>query len=156
MVLAAWFDFDILKVLGYGLSGFAFLLMFFAFLLLRQIINKEKNTPTMVIKSIWGFMGLSFVMTLLIGLFSFLVGDYKKEQLVTSKEIIDDQQNSIELVNENQRRDSLVHATLNPDGTVDQEKFKEVKEKQEAALDSMSNKIDNVQEQSHCSVFSLL
>lgn len=32
---------DFVKILGYGLSGFAFLLMFFAYMLLKNEIKKQ-------------------------------------------------------------------------------------------------------------------
>jgi len=71
---------DFVKILGYGLSGFAFLLMFFAYMLLRQVISKGSQNK-MIYKSIWAFMGLSFLLTICIGVFSFVTGDYKKKEL---------------------------------------------------------------------------
>ncbi len=143
MLLESIFDFDVLKVLGYGLSGFAFLLMFFAFMLLRQIINKEQNTPAMVIKSIWGFMGLSFLMTICIGIFSFFVSDYKKETLAENKSTIQDQHQKIDIIATDHKRDSVLQEALEKGSFKDAEDFKKVDEKQQPMLDSLEKKLDH-------------
>lgn len=137
------FDFDVVKVLGYGLSGFAFLLMFFAFMLLRQVISKDKETNNMIFKSIWGFMGLSLIMTLCIGLFSFFVQDYKQQQLADSNAIISEQKGKIGILVDDKQRDSLMTEAITSKAYEDPNKFKQVKEKQEKILDSLGTKINN-------------
>src|SRR5215203_2674982 len=89
---------DFVKILGYGLSGFAFLLMFFAYMLLRQVISKGSQNK-MIYKSIWAFMGLSFLLTICIGVFSFVTGDYKKKELEENETTIQNQQNGIDKAN---------------------------------------------------------
>jgi len=98
---------DFVKILGYGLSGFAFLLMFFAYMLLRQVISKGSQNK-MIYKSIWAFMGLSFLLTICIGVFSFVTGDYKKKELEENETTIQNQQNGLEVLKIDQRLDSLV------------------------------------------------
>jgi len=110
---------DFVKILGYGLSGFAFLLMFFAYMLLRQVISKGSQNK-MIYKSIWAFMGLSFLLTICIGVFSFVTGDYKKKELEENETTIQNQQNGLEVLKIDQRLDSLVknavvgHSENNP------------------------------------------
>ena len=98
---------DFVKILGYGLSGFAFLLMFFAYMLLRQVISKGSQNK-MIYKSIWAFMGLSFLLTICIGVFSFVTGDYKKKELQENETTIQNQQNGLEVLKIDQKLDSLV------------------------------------------------
>jgi len=98
---------DFVKILGYGLSGFAFLLMFFAYMLLRQVISKASQNK-MIYRSIWAFMGLSFLLTICIGVFSYMTGDYKKKELVENQETIQKQQNGLEVFKSDQKLDSLV------------------------------------------------
>ena len=98
---------DFVKILGYGLSGFAFLLMFFAYMLLRQVISKGSQNK-MIYKSIWAFMGLSFLLTICIGVFSFVTGDYKKKELEKNETTIQNQQNGLEVLKIDQKLDSLV------------------------------------------------
>ena len=98
---------DFVKILGYGLSGFAFLLMFFAYMLLRQVISKGSQNK-MIYKSIWAFMGLSFLLTICIGVFSFVTGDYKKKELEENETTIQNQQNGLEVLKIDQKLDSLV------------------------------------------------
>ena len=102
---------DFVKILGYGLSGFAFLLMFFAYMLLRQVINKSTQNK-MIIKSIWAFMGLSFLLTITIGVFSFITGDYKQKELENNEATIKTQQNGLEILNADQKLDSLVKKAI--------------------------------------------
>src|SRR5678815_3995390 len=98
---------DFVKILGYGLSGFAFLLMFFAYMLLRQVISKSTQNQ-MIFKSIWAFMGLSCLLNICIGVFSYITGDYKKKELQENEVTIQKQQNGLEVLKYDQKLDSLV------------------------------------------------
>lgn len=60
---------DVLKILGYGLSGFAFLLVFLAFMLLRK--EQDKPEPRkMIIQTIQMFMGLCLLLSISVGIIS--------------------------------------------------------------------------------------
>lgn len=57
---------DVVKVLGYGLSGFAFLLVFLAFMLLRK--EQEQNQPRkLIVQTIQMFMGLCLILSVVVG-----------------------------------------------------------------------------------------
>lgn len=134
---------DFVKILGYGLSGFAFLLMFFAYMLLRQVISKQTQN-TMIIKSIWGFMGLSFILTIVIGIFSYMTGDYKKKELVENEEKITQQQTGIDILTQTQTLDSLVkNVTVGTAGS-DTAKVDETITKFENNLTDLQAKLDKV------------
>jgi hypothetical protein len=134
---------DFVKILGYGLSGFAFLLMFFAYMLLRQVISKQTQN-TMIIKSIWGFMGLSFILTIVIGIFSYMTGDYKKKELVENEEKITQQQTGIDILTQTQTLDSLVkNVTVGTAGS-DTAKVDETITKFENNLTDLQAKLNKV------------
>lgn len=125
---------DFVKILGYGLSGFAFLLMFFAYMLLRQVINKSTQNK-MIIKSIWAFMGLSFLLTITIGVFSFITGDYKQKELADNEATIKTQQNGLEILNADQKLDSLVKKAI-ADNMINKNASDKIIDELESKLDS--------------------
>lgn len=133
---------DFVKILGYGLSGFAFLLMFFAYMLLRQVINKSTQNK-MVIKSIWAFMGLSFLLTITIGVFSFITGDYKQKELANNEATIKTQQNGLEILNADQKLDSLVKKAIAENMANNPEKAEETKQAYDKIISELESKLDS-------------
>jgi len=133
---------DFVKILGYGLSGFAFLLMFFAYMLLRQVINKSTQNK-MIIKSIWAFMGLSFLLTITIGVFSFITGDYKQKELANNETTIKTQQNGLEILNADQKLDSLVKKAIAENIMNNPEKAEETKIAHDKIIAELEAKLDS-------------
>ena len=133
---------DFVKILGYGLSGFAFLLMFFAYMLLRQVINKSTQNK-MIIKSIWAFMGLSFLLTITIGVFSFITGDYKQKELESNEATIKTQQNGLEILNADQKLDSLVKKAIAENIMNNPERAEETKVAHDKILAELETKLDS-------------
>lgn len=133
---------DFVKILGYGLSGFAFLLMFFAYMLLRQVINKSTQNK-MIIKSIWAFMGLSFLLTITIGVFSFITGDYKQKELADNEATIKTQQNGLEILNADQKLDSLVKKAIAENMINNPEKAEETKNASDKIIGELESKLDS-------------
>jgi len=133
---------DFVKILGYGLSGFAFLLMFFAYMLLRQVINKSTQNK-MIIKSIWAFMGLSFLLTITIGVFSFITGDYKQKELENNEATIKTQQNGLEILNADQKLDSLVKKAIAENIMNNPEKAEATKVAHDNILAELETKLDS-------------
>jgi hypothetical protein len=133
---------DFVKILGYGLSGFAFLLMFFAYMLLRQVINKSTQNK-MIIRSIWAFMGLSFLLTITIGVFSFITGDYKQDKLASNEATIKTQQNGLEILNADQKLDSLVKKAAAENMANSPEKLEETKMAYDKIIAELESKLDS-------------
>ena len=133
---------DFVKILGYGLSGFAFLLMFFAYMLLRQVINKSTQNK-MIIKSIWAFMGLSFLLTITIGVFSFVTGDYKQKELAENEATIETQRNGLEILNADQKLDSLVKKAIADNMINNPEKAEETKIASDKIISELESKLDS-------------
>jgi len=133
---------DFVKILGYGLSGFAFLLMFFAYMLLRQVISKSTQNQ-MIFKSIWAFMGLSFLLTICIGVFSYVTGDYKKKELAENVETIKTQQGGLEVLKADQKLDSLVKNAVVTNIENDPAKVEETKKAHDKIVSDLKTGIDN-------------
>ena len=133
---------DFVKILGYGLSGFAFLLMFFAYMLLRQVISKSTQNQ-MIFKSIWAFMGLSFLLTICIGVFSYVTGDYKKRELAENVETIKTQQGGLEVLKYDQKLDSLVKNAVVTNIENDPAKVEETKKAHDKIVSDLKTGIDN-------------
>ena len=133
---------DFVKILGYGLSGFAFLLMFFAYMLLRQVISKSTQNQ-MIFKSIWAFMGLSFLLTICIGVFSYVTGDYKKKELAENVETIKTQQGGLEVLKYDQKLDSLVKNAVVTNIENDPAKVEETKKAHDKIVTDLKTGIDN-------------
>lgn len=142
MLIESIFDFDVLKVLGYGLAGFSFLLMFFAFLLLRQVITANNNNPR-VFSSIRWYMVLSLVMSILIGVFTFFTQDYKKEELAKSQSATLQQTQNVQLLIDSKKSDSIAHSIVDASVPVNAATFKNATNQQAILLDSMQKKINN-------------
>ncbi len=67
---------DIVKILGVGLSGFGFLLMFLAYKLIQNLLPLPNANP-LIIKTINRYMLVCFVMTVTVGAFTFITTSYK-------------------------------------------------------------------------------
>ncbi|KIX22891.1 hypothetical protein SY27_03515 [Flavobacterium sp. 316] len=61
---------DVIKILGYGISGFSFLLVLLTFLLLRAEQNKDREPRPLIITMIWRFMLMTIFMVILNGFIS--------------------------------------------------------------------------------------
>ncbi|HEY5772689.1 MAG TPA: hypothetical protein VIS75_08670 [Chitinophagaceae bacterium] len=116
--------------------------MFFAYMLLRQVINKSTQNK-MIIKSIWAFMGLSFLLTITIGVFSFITGDYKQKELASNETTIKTQQNGLEILNADQKLDSLVKKGISENIMNNPEKAEETKKAYDKIIGELESKLDS-------------
>lgn len=83
---------DVVKILGTGLSGLGFLLMYLAYGLLRTIINKptqaSDSTLSIELKSVNRYMALCLIMTITVGVFTVVNTFYKNEELTNKDQVI--------------------------------------------------------------------
>lgn len=140
---------DIIKILGVGLSGFGFLLMFLAYKLLNKIITARSTNP-LIHKSINRYMLVCFVMTVTIGVFTFISTEYKKETIASQNEQIKTDETTIDLLvtanKNNSIADSVIAAAGRDDRVTgakkDQKKFLKIflkSLKQKTTRKSMQN-----------------
>jgi hypothetical protein len=67
---------DIVQILGTGLSGFGFLLMYLAYKLISSLVPLPNVNPN-IIKMINRYMLVCFIMTVTVGIFTFMTTSYK-------------------------------------------------------------------------------
>ncbi|MBW8684175.1 hypothetical protein [Chitinophaga rhizophila] len=67
---------DIVQILGTGLSGFGFLLMYLAYKLISSLVPLPDVNPH-IIKMINRYMLVCFIMTVTVGIFTFMTTSYK-------------------------------------------------------------------------------
>lgn len=102
---------DIIKILGVGLSGFGFLLMFLAYKLLNKIITARSTNP-LIHKSINRYMLVCFVMTVTIGVFTFISTEYKKETIASQNEQIKTDETTIDLLVTANKNNSIADSVI--------------------------------------------
>lgn len=102
---------DIIKILGVGLSGFGFLLMFLAYKLLNRIIT-ERSTNALIHKSINRYMLVCFVMTVTVGIFTFISTEYKKETIASQEEQIKKDETAIDLLVTTNKNNSITESVI--------------------------------------------
>jgi hypothetical protein len=95
----------------------------------------------MIFKSIWGFMGLSFILTIVIGIFSYMTGDYKKTELASNEITIKKQETNIGALTDVNSLKNIVAEAGSSDKPVDTLKVEEAKKESEKLLDDLGGKI---------------
>ena len=80
-------------------------------------------------------MGLSFLLTITIGVFSFITGDYKQKELANNEATIKTQQNGLEILNADQKLDSLVKKAI-ADNMINKNASNKIIDELESKLDS--------------------
>lgn len=80
-------NWNIVGILGTGLSGLGFLLMFLAYKLIQGLVPLPNVNP-LIIKTINRYMLVCFLMTIAVGAFTFITGFYKKEVISQQSEKI--------------------------------------------------------------------
>jgi hypothetical protein len=88
-------------------------------------------------------MALSFIMTIVIGIFSFFVVDFKQNELETQTNQIAKQDTDINILLTDQRRDSIVSNAVATNTFEDPEKLKKLEQQQAKLMDSISIALNN-------------
>jgi hypothetical protein len=112
MVLADILSLDgIVKILGAGLAGFGFLLMYLAFQLIQKIIT-TKGINMQVFKTIRTYMVLCFCMTIVVGVFTIMSTVYKNDTVNQQAKAIDTTTRAIKILAATQQSKSLADTIL--------------------------------------------
>ena len=125
----------VVQILGVGISGFGFLLMYLAYKLIRSIIAIP-NPPKTTISTINRYMLTCFVMTIAVGVFTFLSTEFKKTQLASLSNEVKNKDTALNILATAQRNDQLsdrIKATTNENTIVAET------EKQKKVLDTLSS-----------------
>lgn len=132
----------IVKVLGLGMSGLGFLLMYLAYRLINSIVNK-KNVNSQVIKAINRYMLICFVLTIAVGFFTFITSFYKNKEIAQQSQKIEESKTAINLLTASQQNNVITENILNAKLP---ETVAQAKQAQKEVLDSLTvyiNKTNN-------------
>jgi hypothetical protein len=142
---------DVVKILGVGLSGFGFLLMYLAYRLIGRMISQQ-NPNSSVLAVVNRYMLVSFVMTVTVGVFTYITTAYKNNQLVTQSKQLDDQAKvitankaAVELLASSQKSNELTKEVVTAwktEGRIRNTLLDSVRAKQVIVLDTISNLVD--------------
>lgn len=103
---------DVVKILGVGLSGFGFLLMFLAYKLIQSIVTLPHTNPQ-VIKTINRYMLVCFIMTLAVGTFTIISTYYKNDVIAQQSSVIENNTKALNVLAASNKNalisDSLSH-----------------------------------------------
>ena len=125
---------DIVKILGVGLSGFGFLLMYLAYRLILKMMPDPKPNATKVINR---YMLICFVMTLAVGTFTYFSTVYKTDIISAQTEQIAKQDTAINLITTSQKNNQISDTLLYYANNGDEAKATKAKDDQKKALDSL-------------------
>jgi hypothetical protein len=124
----------VVKILGAGLAGFGFLLMYLAFQLIQKIITAHGIDPQ-VFKTIRTYMVLCFCMTIVVGVFTIMSTIYKNDQVTQQAQTIQTQAAAFtQTVNNNNASSAIVNSPASPQADA-------ARAVQKKALDTIGNLI---------------
>lgn len=128
---------DIVKILGVGISGFGFLLMFLAYRLINDWA-KNPNPNPMVLKAIKWYMSICFIMTVTVGIFTFISSSYKNNIIENQAIAIETKSDALNILTASQINDQLVDSLIRNSSTAD---VAAVINEQKPVLDTLSKYI---------------
>jgi hypothetical protein len=146
-------NFDIVKILGVGLSGLGFLLMYLAYRLILKVIGTKPPEP-LILRMINRYMMICIVMTLSVGAFTVMSTSYKKNALSDQQRRLKNSERAISALTASQVNDLLTDSIVhfhNGDGAL-----RGVKKRQEEVLEDLSVYVSSQQDPAVDTAFSNL
>ncbi|TWW01150.1 hypothetical protein [Chitinophaga pinensis] len=129
---------DIVQILGTGLSGFGFLLMYLAYKLISSLVPLPNVNPN-IIKMINRYMLVCFIMTVTVGIFTFMTTSYKNNVISDQAALIKSKDTVVNILATAQKAKLLSDSlSRNIDGPL----AGEVKTRQNSYLDTLQKYID--------------
>lgn len=104
-------SFNIVGILGVGLSGFGFLLMYLAYRLIDRLIG-EPSPQDAILRLIRLYIVVCFVMTITVGVFTYINAVFKNKELVAQAKVIDKQQNDVDALHTIYTKDNIVDSVI--------------------------------------------
>ncbi|WP_130733936.1 hypothetical protein [Flavobacterium sp. J27] len=129
---------DVLKILGYGMTGFSFLLVLLTFFLLRAEQNKDQEPRPLIIKMIWRFMLMTVFMVVLNGFISLPLfnQNLKLQESVTQLSNGNNEEITKEIAQNTNDLENLITTPKNNEDSI-RNAMQEIINKQNKALDSI-------------------
>jgi hypothetical protein len=97
---------DVVKILGYGLSGLGFLLMYLAYRLLDKLSN-QANPSQLIISAINRYVVICLTMTIVVGVFTYITKDYKSDELAAQDTSIQNKTAAIQVLSTAKKNSEL-------------------------------------------------
>ncbi|ACU59252.1 hypothetical protein [Chitinophaga pinensis] len=129
---------DIVQILGTGLSGFGFLLMYLAYKLISSLVPLPNVNPN-IIKMINRYMLVCFIMTVTVGVFTFMTTSYKNNVISDQAALIKSKDTVVNILTAAQKA-KLLSDSLSRN--MDSPLAGEVKTRQNSYLDTLQKYID--------------
>ncbi|SHN46138.1 hypothetical protein [Chitinophaga sp. CF418] len=130
---------DIVKILGTGIAGFGFLLMYLAYKLIASLVTLPKVNPA-ILKMINRYMVVCFVMTVTVGVFTFMSTSYKNDLISSQEAVIKSKDTALNILTTSQKSkllsDSVSKAT-------DSQTIAQVQSRQNSYLDTLQKYIES-------------
>ncbi|MBS1729571.1 MAG: hypothetical protein JSS67_02210 [Bacteroidetes bacterium] len=132
-------SFDIVKILGVGLSGFGFLLMFLAYKLIQSLVPLPHTNPQ-VVKTINRYLLICFIMTLVVGSFTFISTYYKNDLIKEQSSIIENNTKALNVLAASNKNIAIADSLSNhPQSQAD---IDAALKEQQNALDTLGKYVD--------------
>ncbi len=129
---------DIVKILGVGLSGFGFLLMYLAYRLILKMMPDPKSN---MIKVINRYMLICLAMTLSVGIFTYIDAVHKNDLIQQQTQQIAERDTALNIIATSQKNHLLSDTVLYYTNTGNTDKVGKVTDDQKKTLDSLGRYI---------------
>jgi uncharacterized protein YaaR (DUF327 family) len=133
----------IVKILGIGLSGFGFLLMYLSFQLIKTIVSNPNPGDVQKISLTKNFLWVTIVMTFMVGIFTYISGYHKADQLAQQANDIKSKTDTLKLLSVSQKS-TVLSDTISKYATSDSNKLKAAKIEQGILLDTLTKYANNL------------
>ncbi|PWV56850.1 hypothetical protein [Chitinophaga sp. S165] len=130
---------DIVKILGTGIAGFGFLLMYLAYKLIASLVTLPKVNPA-ILKMINRYMVVCFIMTVTVGVFTFMSTSYKNDVISNQEAVIKSKDTVLNILATSQKNKLLADSVSK---AVDSQTIAEVQSRQNSYLDTLQMFIEN-------------
>lgn len=132
---------DIVKILGTGIAGFGFLLMYLAYKLIASLVTLPKVNPA-ILKMINRYMAVCFVMTVTVGVFTFMSTSYKNDVISNQEAVIKSKDTVLNILATSQKNKQLADSISKAE---DSQTIVDVQARQNSYLDTLQKYIENQQ-----------
>jgi hypothetical protein len=130
---------DIVKILGTGIAGFGFLLMYLAYKLIASLVTLPKVNPA-ILKMINRYMLVCFIMTVTVGVFTFMSTSYKNDVISNQEAVIKSKDTVLNILATSQKSKLLGDSVSK---AVDSQTIVDVRSRQSNYLDTLQKYIEN-------------
>lgn len=130
---------DFVKILGTGIAGFGFLLMYLAYKLIASLVTLPKVNPA-ILKMINRYMLVCFIMTVTVGVFTFMSTSYKNDLISNQEAVIKSKDTALNILTTSQKN-KLLADSVSKAG--DSQTIAEVHSRQSGYLDTLQKYIES-------------